>query len=178
MGLPKLYPGGMKISYLDTDYHKGIKSSFQPVQFLTIVCNQSQWTVREDSQIDFATGNVFCTLGGGGGGGGRGGVSVLHKNVSQILAIIDFFKQRNYRTNLVSKEENHRYITLYQTSCLNLDKFGIGNCISDCRSASFARLDLIFRVNYVSERTHFKLIIDFRLKCFQAGRWGLRETCK
>ena len=27
-------------------------------------------TFREDSQIDFVAGNVFCTLGGGGGGGG------------------------------------------------------------------------------------------------------------
>ena len=26
---------------------------------------------REDSQIDFVTGNVFFTFGGGGGGGGR-----------------------------------------------------------------------------------------------------------
>ena len=38
---------------------------------------------------------TFCTF------GGRG----LHKNVSQILAIINFFKQRNYRKDLVSKEE-------------------------------------------------------------------------
>ena len=44
-------------------------------------------TFREDLQIDFVTGNV------------------LRKNVSQILAIIDFFKQINYRKNLVSKEE-------------------------------------------------------------------------
>ena len=41
----------------------------------------------------------FARLGGGG---------VLRKNVSQILAIIDFFKQRNYRENLVSKEEYYR----------------------------------------------------------------------
>ena len=47
-------------------------------------------------------GNVFCTFGGGGGGGG------LLKNVSQILAIIDFFKQRNYLENLVRKEEYDR----------------------------------------------------------------------
>ena len=57
-------------------------------------------TFREDSQIDFVTGNVFCTFGGGGGG--------LRKNVSQILAIIDLFKQRNYRKNIVSKEEYYR----------------------------------------------------------------------
>ena len=110
--------------------------------------------------------------------GGGGGVSVLHKNVSQILAIIDFFKQRNYRENLVSKEENYRYITLCQTSCLNLDKFGVGNYTSDCRSAPFAGLDLIFRVIYVSERTHFKLIIDFRLECFQVGGWGSQRNVK
>ena len=48
--------------------------------------------VREDSQT---TGNVsFARLGGG--GGGREGEG-LHKNVSQILAVINFFKQRNYR---------------------------------------------------------------------------------
>ena len=62
--------------------------------------------------------------------GGGEGVSVLHKNVSQILAIINLFKQRNYRKNLISKEENYGYITLSQTSCLNLDKFGVGNYIS------------------------------------------------
>ena len=49
-------------------------------------------TFREDSQIDFVMGNVWGLL----------------KNVSQILAIIDFFKQRNYRRNLVSKEEYYR----------------------------------------------------------------------
>ena len=36
------------------------------------------------------------------------GVGVLHKNVSQILAIIDFFKERNYRKNRVRKEEYYR----------------------------------------------------------------------
>ena len=53
-----------------------------------------------DSQVDFPTGNVFCTLGRGGG--------ELHKNISQILAIIDFFKERNYWENLVNKEEYYR----------------------------------------------------------------------
>ena len=54
--------------------------------------------VREDSQT---TGNVsFARLGGEAGGGrGRG----LHKNVSQILAIINCFKQRNYQKNLAIK---------------------------------------------------------------------------
>ena len=42
----------------------------------------------------------FARLGGGVGG--------LRKNVSQILAIIDLFKQRNYQKNLVSKEEYYR----------------------------------------------------------------------
>ena len=32
----------------------------------------------------------------------------LRKNVSQSLAMIDFFKQRNYRKNLVSKEEYYK----------------------------------------------------------------------
>ena len=41
----------------------------------------------------------------GGGGGREGG---LRKNISQILAIIDFFKQINYRKKLVSKEEYYR----------------------------------------------------------------------
>ena len=44
----------------------------------------------------------FARLGRGEGGGG------LRKNVSQILAIIEFFKQRNYRKNLVRKEEYYR----------------------------------------------------------------------
>ena len=65
--------------------------------------------IREDSQIDFATGNVsFARLGWGGGGGGG------HKNVSQISAIIDFFKQRNYRKNLVGKEEYYRQYNFKQ----------------------------------------------------------------
>ena len=105
-------------------------------------------------------------------------MSVIHKNVSQILPIIDFFKQINYWENLVSKEENYRHITLSQTSCLNFDKFSVGNYISDCRSAQFAGLDLIFRVIYVSQRTHFILIIDLRLEFFLAGGGSLRETCK
>ena len=64
------------------------------------VCrNINKQKVREESQIDFALGNVSCTF---------GEVGVLHKNVSQILAIINFFKQRNYWRNLVSKEEYYR----------------------------------------------------------------------
>ena len=39
--------------------------------------------INEDSQINFDTGNIFCTF-------ERGGE--LTRNVSQILAIIDFFQ--------------------------------------------------------------------------------------
>ena len=85
-------------------------------------------TFREDSEIDFATGNVFCTF------VGRG----LRKNVSQILAIIDFFKQRNYRKTLSARKNIIGNITLSQTSRLSLNKSGVGNYIPDCRSAPFA----------------------------------------
>ena len=50
---------------------------------------ETRLRVREDSQIDFALGNGFFLH-------VWGRVGVLHKNVSQILAIIDFFKQKNY----------------------------------------------------------------------------------
>ena len=54
-------------------------------QILLLNFRSSTETVsREDSQIDFAKETVFC-IGGGGGGGGGG-----HKNVSQILATINF----------------------------------------------------------------------------------------
>ena len=58
------------------------------------------------------------------------GVGILHNNVSQILAIIDFFKERNYRENRVRKEEYYR-----QQVVLSLDRFGVGNYIPDCQSA-------------------------------------------
>ena len=89
--------------------------------------------VREDSQIHFATGNVFLHVFFGGiilffwGGGGF--------YASQILATTDFFKHwktLSARKNIISK------ITINQTSRLNLDKFGGGNYIPDCRSAPFA----------------------------------------
>ena len=60
-------------------------------------------TFREDSQIDFVTGNVFCTSGGGGGGG-----AVTQERFSNFSTNRFFFKQRNYRKNLVSKEEHYR----------------------------------------------------------------------
>ena len=53
--------------------------------------------IREDSQIDFAAGNVFCMFFFWGGGRGF--------YASQILAIIDFFK---HWKNLISKEEYYK----------------------------------------------------------------------
>ena len=87
-------------------------------------------TFREDSQIDFVTGNVFCTSGGG----------RLRKNgVSQILALIDFFSSREITGKTLSARKNITgNITLSQTSCLSLNKFGVGHYIPDCRSAPFA----------------------------------------
>ena len=38
--------------------------------FILIPCGVTELSLREDSQIDFATVNVFCTFGGGGGGVG------------------------------------------------------------------------------------------------------------
>ena len=93
---------------------------------------ETRLRVREDSQIDFALGNgVFFHV--------WGRVGVLHKNVSQILAIIDFFKQKKLLEKTLSARRNIiSNITLSKTSHLNLDKFGTGNYIPDCRSAPFA----------------------------------------
>ena len=55
------------------------------------------YSLREDSQINFAMGNVSACFCGGGGGGG------LHKNVSQILAIIDCSSGKIGWKDLVSK---------------------------------------------------------------------------
>ena len=79
-----------------------------------------------------------------------------------------FLQAEKLPESLVIKEENYIQITLSPTSCLNLDKFHVGTCVSDCRSASFATVDLIIRITYVSQRTPFKLMIDFELECFQA----------
>ena len=69
-----------------------------------------------------------------GGGGGR-----LRKNVSQILALIDFFSSREITGKTLSARKNITgNITLSQTSCLSLNKFGVGHYIPDCRSAPFA----------------------------------------
>ena len=53
-------------------------------------------------------------------------------NVSQMLAIIDFFQAEKLLENVVSKENIIGNITLSQTRRLNLDKFGIGNYIPGC----------------------------------------------
>ena len=76
----------------------------------------SVWSVREDSQIDFATGNVFCNFSWGGGGGG-----VWHK-------------QRNYWKNLARKEQYYR-----QHNFKPSKSFNRGNYTPDCRSAPFAK---------------------------------------
>ena len=77
--------------------------------------------------------------GGGGGGRGEGGGEdeVLHMNVSQILAIIDFSIKEITRKILSARKNTISNITLSQTSSLDLDKFGEDNYIPDCRSAPF-----------------------------------------
>ena len=59
-------------------------------------------TFGEDSQIDLDTGNVFLHVWGGGGGG------VFTQERFSNFGNDRFFKQRNYRKNLVSKEEYYR----------------------------------------------------------------------
>ena len=110
----------------------------------------------------------FARLGGG------GGMGVLHKNVSQILATIDFFKQRHYWKNLVSKEEYYRQHNFEPNKSFKLGQIGrrqlhswllIGTIRVNYRPTRLG-LGLILRVIYISEPTHFKLIIDFRLERF------------
>ena len=82
---------------------------------------------REDPQIDFATETFFALDGGGG-----------HKNVSKILATINF-SSGEIDGKFVSVWKNFiGNINLSQTSRLNLDKFDIRKDIPDCRSAPFA----------------------------------------
>ena len=137
----------------------------------------------------FCYGKRFLHAWGEGGGGG------LHKNVSQILAIIDFFKQRNYRKNLLSKEEYYRQHNFEPNKSFKLgqirrrqlhSRLPIGTICINYRPTRLG-LGSILRVIYIGERTNFKLIIDFKLERFQAGgggggggwgRWGLRERCK
>ena len=63
----------------------------------------SQFTVREDSQIDSAMGSVGFAL----RGGGRGGGGVKEERFSNF-GNNRFLKWRNYRKNLVSKGEYYR----------------------------------------------------------------------
>ena len=89
-------------------------------------------TFREDSQIDFVTGNVSCTSGGGGGGG------VTQERFSNF-SNNRFFSSREITGKTLSARKNIiGNITLSQTSCLSLNKFGLGHYIPDCRSAPFA----------------------------------------
>ena len=101
-------------------------------QILLLNFRSSTETVsREDPQIDFATETSFALERGGGGGG-------AHKNVSKILATINF-SSGEIDGNFLSVWKNFIInINLSQTSRLNLDKFGICKDIPDCRSALFA----------------------------------------
>ena len=60
------------------------------------------------------------------------GVEGLHKNVSQILAIINFSSRESAGKTLSVRKNIIGNTNLGQTSRLNLDKFGIGNDIPDC----------------------------------------------
>ena len=84
---------------------------------------------QEDSQIDLATETFFALSGGGGG---------VNKNVSQILATINVSSGEIYGKFLLVCKHFIGNINLGQTGLLNVDKFGIGNDISHCRSAPFA----------------------------------------
>ena len=105
----------------------------------------------------------FWTFGGG-----------SHKNISQILAIIDFFKQRNYLKNLVSNEEYYRQHNFKPNKSFKLGPIWccqlhsclpIGTIHINYRTTRLG-LGPVLHVIYISECTHFKLIIDFRLECF------------
>ena len=127
------------------------------------------WELLGKIHISILLRETFFALLGGGGGG-------LRKNVSQILAIIDFFKQRNYRKSLASKEEYYRQHNFKPNKLFKFEQIWrrqlhswlpIGTIRRNYRSSP-TRLGLgpILRVIYISERTHFKLIIDFRLERF------------
>ena len=79
---------------------------------------------REDSQIDFATGNVFCTFDGGGGG-------VFHKNIFQILAAINSSSREIARKTLaVAKKEVYSNRIRPNKSCRVVD-----SCQDFCKVA-------------------------------------------
>ena len=71
----------------------------------------------------FCCGKRFFALGGGGG---------LHKNIFQILAIIEFSSGEISRNTLSARKNVIGNINLGQTSHLILDKFDIGIDIPDC----------------------------------------------
>ena len=66
------------------------------------------------------------------------GWGVLHKNVSQILAIINFSSREIVAKTLSVRKNIMDNINRGKTSHLNLDKCGIRDDISDCRLALFA----------------------------------------
>ena len=81
--------------------------------------------IREDSQIDFTMGNVFCSF-------GEWRWVYTRFDFSKFVTInfsggeIAGLETLSVRKNFIGN------INLDQTSCLNLlDKFGIGNDISD-----------------------------------------------
>ena len=106
---------------------------------------------------------LFAHFGGG-----------LFKNISQILAIIDFFEQKNYQKNFVSKEEYYRQRNFKPNKSFKLEQIWhrqlhswlpIGT-IHIKYSPTHLGLGLILRVIYINKCTHFKLTIDFRLERF------------
>ena len=117
-------------------------------------------TFREDSQIDFATGNVFCKFGGREGGGW----GVTQEGFSNFSINRYFFKQRNYRKNFVRKEEFYRQHNFKPNKSFKLEQIWRRQLHSwlPIGTIRITRLGLgpILRVIYISERTHFKLIID------------------
>ena len=115
-------------------------------------------------------------------GGGEGFMQKRFSNFSNNR----FFMQRNYRKNVVSKEEYYRQHNFKPNKSFKLEQIWrrqlhswlpMGTIRINYRPTRLG-LGPILRVIYISERTHFKLIIDFRLERFRAGGGGLRETCK
>ena len=86
--------------------------------------------LREDSQIDFATGNVFFLTFGGGGFTQERFSNFGNNRFFQAEKLLE--KTLSAGKNIIGN------ITLSQTSRLSLDKFGVGNYIPDCPLAPFA----------------------------------------
>ena len=149
-------------------------------QILLLNFRSSTETVsREDPQIDFAMETCFCTWERerererGGGGGGEGGV---HKNVSKILATINFSSGDTDGKFLSVWKNFIGNINLGQTSRLNFKLvfkqiwhpqghswLPIGTVRINYTPTHLGQ-DPILRVVCIIERTHFKLIIDLRLE--------------